>query len=265
MKREWFGTCLVALFVLSGQTAFAESTGADFTPVTDKMLQDPQPEDWLMWRRTLDSWGFSPLQQINRENVSQLRLAWSRGLAEPQGVGVDEGTPLVYRGIMYMPSQGDVIQALDATTGDFIWEYRRKLPDDLVEYVFASSTNRNLAIYQNLIISTSADEYIFALDARTGEVVWNTPIHDYKTHPSLQTSGPIIANGKVISGRGCEPAGGPEACVITAHDALSGKESSLYSILMLNHRLRRLHRLRRQPDQRVMTMKKDHVLSMSVC
>lgn len=214
----------MALFVLSGQTAFAESTGADFTPVTDKMLQDPQPEDWLMWRRTLDSWGFSPLQQINRENVAQLRLAWSRGLAEPQGVGVDEGTPLVYRGIMYMPSQGDVIQALDATTGDFIWEYRRKLPDDLVEYVFASSTNRNLAIYQNLIISTSADEYIFALDARTGEVVWNTPIHDYKTHPSLQTSGPIIANGKVISGRGCEPAGGPEACVITAHDALSGEE-----------------------------------------
>ncbi len=121
-------------------------------------------------------------------------------------------------------SQGDVIQALDATTGDFIWEHRRKHPDDLLDYVMRSSTNRNLAIYENLIISTSADEYIFALDATTGEMVWESRIHDYKEHPALQTSGPIIAGGNAISGRGCEPKGGPETCVITAHDAVSGKE-----------------------------------------
>ena len=85
-------------------------------------------------------------------------------------------------------------------------------------------TNRNLAIYGNRIIDTSGDEYVFALDAMTGEMVWETQILDYKVHPANQTSGPIIADGKVISGRSCAPKGGPNACVIVAHDATTGTE-----------------------------------------
>lgn len=196
----------------------AQDALPDFVPVTDEMLQDPDPADWPMWRRTLDSWGYSPLDQINRDNVGQLDLVWSRGLAP----GIQEGTPLVYDGVMYMVQPLDVIQALDATTGDLIWEYRRQLPDDLV--VPFPAINRNIAIYDDLIIDTSADDYVFALDARTGQLVWETQILDYRTTASQQTSGPIIANGKVISGRGCEPAGGPEACVVTAHDATTGEE-----------------------------------------
>ncbi|HYN83299.1 MAG TPA: hypothetical protein VES88_17605 [Gemmatimonadaceae bacterium] len=91
-----------------------------FVPVTDKMLQNPDPADWLMWRRTLDSWGYSPLDQINSNNVQQLTLAWSRTLTH----GVQEGTPLVYRGVMYMPNPSDIIQAIDAKTGDLPQRWR---------------------------------------------------------------------------------------------------------------------------------------------
>jgi alcohol dehydrogenase (cytochrome c) len=190
-----------------------------FVPVTDRMLQDPDPADWLMWRRTLNTWGHSPLDQIDKDNVAELRMVWTRGL----GPGMQEGTPLVYGGVMYFPNPSDVIQAIEAATGDMIWEYRRSLPSDLAEYFPVSSINRNLAIYGSSIIDTSADDYVFALDARTGKLQWQTQILDYQ-RGAQQTSGPIIANGKVISGRGCEPEGGPQACVITAHDARTGRE-----------------------------------------
>src|SRR5258708_34589294 len=93
----------------------------DFRPVTEAMLRNPAPGDWLNWRRTDNAWGYSPLNQINRENVQQLQLAWSWSLDD---TGAQEATPLVYDGVMYMPSPRGVIQALDAATGDLIWEYR---------------------------------------------------------------------------------------------------------------------------------------------
>ena len=74
------------------------------------------------------------------------------------------------------------------------------------------------------IIDTSADDFVFALDAMSGKLLWETRIVDFRKNPAQETSGPIIANGKIISTRGCEPKGGPEACVITAHDAKTGKE-----------------------------------------
>ena len=81
------------------------------------MLQNPAPEDWLMWRRTLDSWGYSPLDEINTDNVGQLRLVWSRGLRQ----GAQQGTPLAYNGMLYMPNPNDIIQAINAVTGDLVW------------------------------------------------------------------------------------------------------------------------------------------------
>ena len=159
---------MAGLLLVAPGEAGAQSSG-DFVPVTDAMLQDPDPADWLMWRRTLDSWGYSPLDQINRENVGELRMVWSRALNAP---GRQQGTPLVYDGVMYMPNPSDVIQALDAVTGDLIWEYRRSLPDDVCEFMLGGvcTTNRNLAIYDNLIIDTSVDDYVFALDAITGDL-----------------------------------------------------------------------------------------------
>ena len=175
-----------------------------------------------MWRRTLDSWGYSPLDAIDRENVNELRMVWSRALTR----GRQQGTPLVYDGVMYMPNPRDVIQAIDAVTGDLIWEHRRERPDDLEAFIIPvlSEGNRNIAIYGELIIDTSTDGHVFALDAATGRVVWDTQVLDYRTHPAHHTSGPIVANGKVVSGRGCLPKGGPDACVVTAHDARTGEE-----------------------------------------
>ena len=193
----------------------------DFAPVTDAVLQNPDDGDWLMWRRTLNAWGYSPLDQIDRSNVHRLRLAWSRAMER----GTGESTPLAYDGMLYVPNTGDVIQAIDGATGDLQWEYRRDLPEDVYEYVGGNARNsRNIAIYDRYIINTSDDDYAFALDATTGEIAWETLIFDYREIPAGHSSGPIIADGRVISGRSCRPLGGPESCVIVAHDARTGEE-----------------------------------------
>ncbi len=192
-----------------------------FVPVTDAMLQDPAPGDWLTWRRTLDGWGYSPLDQIDRGNVGDLRMVWSRALAP----GRQEGTPLAYGGVLYMPQASDVIEAIDAATGDLIWQHRRDLPDDVYDFVGGNArNNRNIAVYDRFIINTSDDNYAFALDAETGEIAWETRIFDYRETPAGHSSGPIIADGRVVSGRSCRPRGGPETCVVVAHDALTGEE-----------------------------------------
>jgi PQQ-dependent dehydrogenase (methanol/ethanol family) len=214
MKRLPAVLILVALAFGRPETR-AQNGKRDFVPVTDAMLEKPDPANWLMWRRTLDDWGYSPLDQINRNNVAQLRMVWTRGMADGRS---QESTPLVYDGVMYLPNSGDYIQALDARTGDFIWDYQRKIPEG-----GRRDKNRNLAIYGNLIIDTSSDNAVFGVDAQTGKIVWETQILDPKK-PANASSGPIIAKGKVISGRQCQPGAGHEGCIITAHDAKTGKE-----------------------------------------
>ncbi len=211
---------LIAAIAALQPGAWAQSAD-DFIPVTDEMLQNPAASDWLMWRRTLDSWGYSPLDQVDRQNVGELRMVWTRDLA----IGTGEITPLAYNGVLYVPQASDVIQALDAVSGDLIWEYRRDIPEDLYEMVGGNArNNRNLAIFENLIINTSDDNYVFALDAASGETVWETRIFDYQVNSATHSSGPIIADGRVISGRSCRPWGGPDACIIAAHDARTGAE-----------------------------------------
>ena len=198
-----------------------EASGSTFVPVTDEMLQDPPASEWLMFRRTLDSWGYSPLDQIDRTNVQRLSLVWAREV----GVGTSEITPLAYDGVLYIPSVDDVIEAVDSTTGDFIWRYTRELPSDLYAQVgFNAKNNRNIAIYDRLILNNSDDNYAFALDAETGEMVWETQILDWQVNPATHSSGPIVAGGRVVSGRSCRPWGGPESCIMIALDALTGKE-----------------------------------------
>src|SRR5882672_771149 len=153
MKRFFVTTAVLALVCCCGLPTLAQQQPpplpppqqrvSGFVPVTDAMLRNPDPADWLMWRRTLNSWGYSPLTQITRGNVRQLALAWSH----PMSIGLQEGTPLVYRGVMYMPNPSDVIQAINAKTGDLVWEYRRTLPEDLTKFFPVPSINRNIAIW----------------------------------------------------------------------------------------------------------------------
>ncbi|MDA1092569.1 MAG: PQQ-binding-like beta-propeller repeat protein [Acidobacteria bacterium] len=214
---------LTALSPAGLRSASAQSNDDDFVPVTDTMLDDPAPGDWLSWRRTANGWGYSPLDQVNRDNVGDLRLVWTRAL----GPGGQEGTPIAYEGTLYFPNPNDVLQAIDAVTGDLKWEYRREIPEDAPEVLGGArlvSVNRNVAIYGRTIIDTGNDGYAYAVDAVTGRLAWETEIFDFDTNPTRHTAGPIIANGKVISGRSCRPNGGPETCAIVAHDAATGEE-----------------------------------------
>ena len=216
MKRFPTVLAILAMMLIGGfQTRGQQQSARKFVPVTDAMLEKPDPANWLMWRRTQDGWGYSPLNQINRNNVAQLRMVWTRGMAEGTS---QESTPLVYDGVMYLPNSGDYIQALDA---------KDRRPDlGLSAQARRDSrrgTNRNIAIYGNLIIDTSMDNAVYALDAQTGKLAWETQILDPKK-PANASSGPIIANGKIISGRQCQPGATYEGCIITAHDAKTGKE-----------------------------------------
>ena len=183
----------------------------NFTPVTEEMLLNPSPNDWLWFSRTPDAQRFSPLDQINRDNVSQLGLAWSKGLPD----GTTETIPTVYNGIMYITLPGSNVAALDATTGDTIWQYNR-------EYVNAGAggggRSKTLAIFEDMIYFTAPDETIVALDALTGAVRWEAP-----TDGRGNTGGAIVVEGKVISSGTCGGGNGTRAnCNITAHDARTG-------------------------------------------
>jgi alcohol dehydrogenase (cytochrome c) len=147
-------TLLAASFAaLAAASALAQERA--LRPVTDAMLQNPEPGQWLSWRRTLNHWGYSPLTQIDKRNVAQLKLVWTRPIAQ----GVQEGTPLVHDGVLFFPNPNDITQAIDAATGDLIWEYRRPVQDDNAEYIPFPSINRNLAIHGHLILDNGADNY----------------------------------------------------------------------------------------------------------
>jgi PQQ-dependent dehydrogenase (methanol/ethanol family) len=217
MKRLLIALCAGAAFVSSLHLIAQQPAPAarPFVPVTDEMLQKPDPANWLMWRRTLDGQGFSPLNQINTRNVSQLKQTWSRGMGPG---GQQESTPLVYNGVMYIPNPADLITAVDAKTGSLLWEYKRALPQGS-----RGGTNRNIAIWGTTIVDGSSDNQMYAIDARTGTLVWETPVLDPRA-PASASSGPIVANGKIIQGRQCQPQATNAACVVTAHDAKTGKE-----------------------------------------
>lgn len=193
----------------------------DFSPVTEPMLRNPAPGDWLNWRRTDNAWGYSPLDQINTRNVQQLQLAWSWAM---DSTGPQEATPLVHEGIMYLPNPHGVIQALDAATGDLIWEFRPRGVKTAGEAGGeVNGVQRNIAIFGDKIFGTTSDAHIIALDARSGKLAWDTQVADSKLGYQY-TSGPIVVRGKVIAGiAGCNHYK-EDVCFISALDAATGKE-----------------------------------------
>jgi alcohol dehydrogenase (cytochrome c) len=169
-----------------------------------------------MYRGNYGGWGYSPLDQVNKTNVKNLQLAWSR-VMEP---GSNEITPIVYNGVMYLGNPGDVIQALDATTGDLIWEYRHPLPPRESFPITLGQRKRSIALYGNFVIFATWDNFIVGLDARTGQRMWQS---NRGGNLFVQnSSGPIVANGMVIAGSTCQVAG--FGCYVTGHDARNGEE-----------------------------------------
>ena len=181
-------------------------------PVTDDMLASPSASDWLSWRRTQDDLGFSPLTGIDKKNVDELQLAWS--LALP--AGPNAATPLVHDGVIYVHSFGDNVQALDASTGDELWHYARKLPDDS-----RPTIKRNLALYGDKIYFGTSDVHVVALNTKTGTLVWDQPIAEPGSGFGI-SGGPLVAHGKVMQGVNGQAPGG---AYIVGLDADTGKEA----------------------------------------
>ncbi len=175
-----------------------------------------------MWRRTLDSWGYSPLKQINTdERAAAAARVGARTRTGAAGRHARSCTTAFCTSPILATSSRPSMRPRVTSSGNTA----ALLPADIEKYINAPFINRNIAIHGNLIIDTSADGYLYALDARTGKEVWNTLVSDYKT-AIHQTSGPIVADGKVFSGRGCDPLpnSNPEPCVVVAHDAETGRE-----------------------------------------
>jgi alcohol dehydrogenase (cytochrome c) len=213
--------CCAVGFALAQTAAPSEVKGSEvknFTTVTDQYLRNPSPDDWIMMRGNYEMWGYSRLNKINRNNVGQLTLVWSRAMGP---VGANQGAPLVHNGTMFLPNPWGQVQALDAATGDLIWNFQGVGPltaETLHTTHFGQL--RSVFLYQGNVYAVEPDNAVVALDARTGKLLWRTPRggNGYITN----SSGPIVVNNVVIAG--CMTQSGPTPCEVTGHDAETGKE-----------------------------------------
>lgn len=214
VSRWAFGLSMICL-LLASASASAQSATASYAPVTQDMLLDPPQGDWLMWRRTYNHWGHSPLDQINTSNVAGLRLAW----AWTMEAGKQETTPLVHDGIMFLVQSCDFVEALDVRDGSRIWVYRRPRVDHAASMACA---NRNGALYDDKLIIGTHDAFLVALNAHTGEVEWEEQVGDW-TVGHHYSGGPQVINGRVVAGMsGCYQIN--SGCWISAHDVETGDE-----------------------------------------
>ena len=221
--RQPAAVFFVSIVLLAGALSIAAPASAqedELVPITDAMLQDPDPDDWINWRRTLDGWGYSPLDQITTENVHRLQLVWGWSM----GSGLSQPTPLVHDGVMYIPNPGNGVHAVNAATGERLWQYAGN--DERSEdrpNRGPSRGSRSIALYGNKVYLNTTDARIVALDARTGEVAWNHTVAD-RTLGYRYSSGPIVVGGRIVAGMtGCQNYKN-DVCFISAHDAETGEE-----------------------------------------
>ena len=189
----------------------------NYRPVTDEMLRNPPPGDWLMIRRNYQAWSNSPLTQVTPQNVGSLQLAWVWAMNEGE---TNEPTPLVHDGIIYLANSENIVQALDGRTGELIWEHHTRPPGRDVR------ATRNIAIYEDKIFLATTDGILVALDARTGRKVWDSEIADNSKGYGA-SSGPIVIRGKVLQGMaGCnryKERDEDQGCWISAFDPDTGR------------------------------------------
>ena len=181
------------------------------TTVTDAKLAAPPVDDWLTWRRTYDDLGFSPLKQVTRANVANLRLAWSWSLPN----GPAETAPLVHDGVIFVQGFGDRVQAINAATGDLLWQYSRALGPDT-----PPSVKRAMSLYGDMLYLPTSDVHVVALNVKTGKVMWDHQVGDPKTTMRM-TGGTLAAKGVVMVGTGGRAPGGN---YIVGLDAQTGQE-----------------------------------------
>ena len=232
-RKLMHGVCAAAMIAASAAgTAFAQETVAPasptpvpgpmpdvlqkYAPVTAARLRQPEDANWLLFRRTYDGWGYSPLAQITPANVGRLELVWSFATGQVEG---HQAPPIVNNGVMFVATPGNQIIALEAKTGDLLWRYKRPLPEDLTNL---HPTSRGVGLYGDKVFFASADAILVALDAKTGKEVWTAKVAEYKNgyYTSIM---PLVADGKVMMGTS-----GGELGIrgfVAAYDAETGKEA----------------------------------------
>ena len=186
-----------------------------YMSVTDARLRNQDNDSWLLYRGSYDSHGYSALDQIDTDNVATLKPVWSFSTGLREG---HQAPPIVNNGYMYVSTPQNHVLALNAVTGDLLWRYVRYLPDDLQQF---HPTNRGVALYGDLAYLATVDAVLVALDALTGEVVWEVDVEDYY-NGYYMTMAPLIVDGVVMVG-----VSGGELGIrgfVAAFDAETGEE-----------------------------------------
>ena len=187
--------------------------------VTDEQIRrtNDGSGEWLSYSGSPSGWRYSPLSEITPANVSQLRLRWVRQstFSEPKF----ESTPLVVNDTIFITEPPATVVALNARTGEVIWEYERPIPVDLP--IETGRVNRGLAILDSSLFFASLDGYLIAIDANTGKVKWQTRVAKSSDGYSL-TGAPLIVNHSVVTG----VAGGDYGArgFLAAYDVVTGQQ-----------------------------------------
>jgi alcohol dehydrogenase (cytochrome c) len=179
------------------------------------MLNSPSADEWLQLGRTYDAHSYSPLEQINRDNVGYMALAWRAPLRN----GSSMPTPLVHQGVMFIHTFPDTVLALDATNGQVLWRFQYQ-PES------ASSQKMGLALSGNKVLVPTSDLHVLALNAKTGELIWD---HELEAPtPAMRgaynlRSAPLVIGKNVI--QGVTASFVPKGGFAVAIDLESGKEA----------------------------------------
>ena len=205
-KRVSLRRCAAAAglsFAIYAQTAMAQSpdaAGVNAAGVTSAAIEMglQEPDQWLTYSGDYSGQRHSPLTQITPDNVQDLHSVWTFQTGTfARGRGF-ETTPLLYDGVLYVTGSNNFAWALDAVTGRAFWEYRRDLPDDLT-YGAIAPVNRGFAILGNRLFMVTLDAHLLAFDRRTGEILWDVELADYRIGYSA-TLAPLIVEDKVVVG-----------------------------------------------------------------
>src|ERR1700736_4131915 len=186
-----------------------------YKPVTADRLKQPEDGDWLMYRRTYDGWGYSPLSQITTENAAKLKPVWTLATGQIEG---HQAAPIVNNGVMFVARPGNQLLAIDAKAGDLLWRFKRPIPEDML---LLHPTSHGVGLLGDKVYFAAADAVLIALDAKTGNEVWKAPVEDYNKGYYMSLA-PLVADGKVMVG-----VSGGELGVrgfVAAFDAETGKE-----------------------------------------
>jgi quinohemoprotein ethanol dehydrogenase len=213
--QKWWRPLLISALL---QCTVAQAAGPAAVDAARLGKTASEPGQWLTVGRTSDEQRFSPLKQINTDNVTQLSLAWSLDFDSNRG---QEATPLAIDGVLYFSTAWSKVKAVDARTGKLLWAYDPKVPGEFAGRGCCDLVNRGVAAWKGRIYVSTYDGRLVALDAKTGAVIWSVLSLDHDK-PVTSTGAPRIANGKVIIGN----AGGEFGVrgYISAFDADTGKQ-----------------------------------------